>query len=678
MNLSFDVAARASGSRARAARLKTLHAEIETPVFMPVGTHAGVRGQGMEGLDTLGYRILLANTYHLLLRPGPEFFSKHGGIRPFSRWPHSFLTDSGGFQIFSLPHSRKMTEEGAEFRSYVDGQIITLTPELSIGTQRAIGSDIMMVLDECIPSTAPREEARRAMELTHRWAVRSLNARGDSPQALFGIVQGACFADLRVESAQAITSLPFDGFAIGGLAVGEGKDEREAATGWVTSLLPEDKPRYLMGVGTPIDLLEAVHRGVDMFDCILPTALGQQGVAFVHNGKIDLRKGIYREDFSSLDDRCQCGTCRTYSRAYLHQLLKVHDALAWSLVGAHNLAFYAKLMEEIRCAIRNDTFLDYYERRRRELGSVDDLPEMALPGRRDPVKRGAYEVVTRTMKGGDGQDERVASVKHSQSGEVMHSSENPVRESSRLYIEQSFLKEKLERGESVVIWDVGLGAATNAMGVVHLVEEVYRGAGGHIAGKLTLESFEYDLDPLELALSVEGSFEHLNHPAPKILIGKGAYSASGISWRLFKGDFTEMMVRAQTPHLIFYDPFSYKVDSALWTYAAFERLFARCDDSILFTYSASTAVRAALLAAGFLVASGASTGMKRETTIALTPRAAEREFRYELLGERWLTRWRNSHAKFPSDVKERDIPNFVSRIEHHPQFRGLMSDSTGP
>src|SRR5882724_704958 len=289
--LDFQLEATAAGSRARAARFRTQHNEVLTPTFMPVGTHASVRTQRRDDLLGCGVQVLLANTYHLLLRPGVELFEQFGGIHRFMNWPRSVLTDSGGFQIYSLPGSRSMQEDGAIFKSYVDGSTICLSPERSIATQKAIGADIMMVLDQCVPSTVEKDVARAAMELTHRWAERSLIARGDSLQALFGIVQGACYADLRVASARTVAQLPFDGFAIGGLAVGEKVGEREACTEVVTELLPRDRPRYLMGVGTPLDLLEAVHRGVDMFDCILPTSLAQQGLAFTSLGRRDLRRG---------------------------------------------------------------------------------------------------------------------------------------------------------------------------------------------------------------------------------------------------------------------------------------------------------------------------------------------------------------------------------------------------
>jgi len=252
--LKFKLEARATGSRARAGTFHTLHNEVKTPLFMPVGTQATVKAQLTQTLEDAGSQILLANTYHLLLRPGPEVFRRIGGIQKFMSWPRSVLTDSGGFQIFSLPHSRSMSEAGAIFQSYIDGKTILLSPELSIGTQIAIGSDIMMALDQCIPSTADEATARSALGITHRWAVRSLAARADSPQSMFGIVQGALFPDLRKQSVAELCAMPFDGFAIGGLAVGEAKNEREDTCELTAQMLPEDKPRYLMGVGTPLDI----------------------------------------------------------------------------------------------------------------------------------------------------------------------------------------------------------------------------------------------------------------------------------------------------------------------------------------------------------------------------------------------------------------------------------------
>ncbi|HPW59415.1 MAG TPA: tRNA guanosine(34) transglycosylase Tgt, partial [Candidatus Rifleibacterium sp.] len=330
--LNFRVEARCGGTRARVGRFTALHGEVVTPVFMPVGTRATVKSQTVETLKATGAQVLLANTYHLLLRPGPEVFRKFGGIHRFMNWDQPVLTDSGGFQIFSLHRSREMNEEGARFQSYIDGKSFMLTPELSIDMQKAIGSDIMMVLDQCIPSTAGHDEAKAAMELTHRWAVRSLAARGDSPQSMFGIVQGACHHDLRRQSAEFLRQLPFDGMAIGGLAVGETSDLRYEFTGLVAEMLPEHLPRYLMGVGTPLDILEAVHRGVDMFDCIMPSQLGHRGTVYTSHGKMQLRRSVYKFAEEKLDAACDCLTCRDYSRAYLHHLIKSDEPLGWHLL----------------------------------------------------------------------------------------------------------------------------------------------------------------------------------------------------------------------------------------------------------------------------------------------------------------------------------------------------------
>ena len=369
--LTFKLEANAPGSRARAARYKTLHNEVLTPTFMPVGTHAAVRSQRREDLLASGAQVLLANTYHLLLRPGVEIIEKFRGIHGFMNWPRSVLTDSGGFQIFSLPGSRAMSEEYAEFKSYVDHTLVRLSPERSIATQKSIGADIMMVLDQCVPSTVDHGVARAAMELTHRWAKRSLVARGESAQALFGIVQGASYADLRVESAKAVTDMTFDGYAIGGLAVGESSEQREDCTAIVTELLPQDRPRYLMGVGTTRDLLEAVHRGVDMFDCILPTSLAKQGVAFTSVGRRDLRRAAYRDREGPLDPACECYTCKTYSIAYLLHLHRVHETSGWQLIGLHNIHFYLQLMRTMRAHILAGTWHGFYNAQREVLDARD-------------------------------------------------------------------------------------------------------------------------------------------------------------------------------------------------------------------------------------------------------------------------------------------------------------------
>ena len=380
--MKFAVQVTVAGSGARAATLATAHGPLETPVFMPVGTRGTVRTQTLSQLTALDPPILLANSYHLGVRPGAEAMTQLGGLHRWMGWPRAILTDSGGFQIFSLPGT-VIDDAGAVLRG-ADGKVSVLTPEHSIAIQRAIGSDIMMVLDQCIASTQPRAHAELAMHRTHAWAVRSLAAREGSGAALFAIVQGACFPDLRQASADVLTSNPgFDGFAIGGLAVGESRAERQDVTELVTDLLPADRPRYLMGVGMPIDLLEGVHRGVDMFDCILPTALAQQGIAFTSHGRIDLLRGVHRLADRPLDAACTCEACAR-PRSYLHHLMKCKEPLGWQLLAFHNLAFYLRLMADIRAHIRAGTFLAFYAAQRELLTRADpDNP----PGKKPRVKR---------------------------------------------------------------------------------------------------------------------------------------------------------------------------------------------------------------------------------------------------------------------------------------------------
>ena len=447
--LKFKLEAKASGSRARAATFHTLHNEVKTPLFMPVGTQATVKAQTFETLHDSGSQILLANTYHLLLRPGPEVFQKFGGIHSFMNWGKSVLTDSGGYQIFSLPHSRSIGEDGAEFRSYVDGKKILLSPEVSIATQMAIGSDIMMVLDQCIPSTADKATAKRALEITQRWAVRSLKARGESLQSMFGIVQGALYPELRKQSADGLTQLPFDGFAIGGLAVGEEKQEREDTCEIAAALLPEDKPRYLMGVGTPLDLLEAVHRGVDMFDCIIPNKVAQFGTAFTSKGLLQLRRSVYKFSEEKIDANCACPVCQKYSRGYLHHLTKTREPLGWTLLGQHNIAFYHQMMREIRQSILEDRFLEYYNSRRTIL-AVEDAENPASPPKvgkeRRPRILGDY--VVHIAPAG------FASIKQVSSGEIMHSHTPPMDEAKSLYVDQAELLKHLRLPEGKSAQDV--------------------------------------------------------------------------------------------------------------------------------------------------------------------------------------------------------------------------------
>jgi queuine tRNA-ribosyltransferase len=685
--LHFTLEATAENSSARAARFTTQHHEVLTPTFMPVGTHAAVRSQRREDLLESGAQVLLANTYHLLLRPGLEVFQKFGGIHGFMNWPRAVLTDSGGYQIFSLPGSRTLCEEYAEFTSYVDNSLVRLSPERSIEAQRIIGADIMMALDHCVPSTVEHSQACSAMQLTHRWAQRSLAARGDSPQALFGIVQGASYADLRIESAKTISQMPFDGYAIGGLAVGESSAQREDCTATVTELLPPHSPRYLMGVGTTRDLLEAVHRGVDMFDCILPTSLAKQGVAFTSLGRRDLRRAAYRGMEGPIDPACGCYTCKTYSIAYLFHLQRVHETTGWQLLGLHNIHFYLQLMRTMREHILAGTWTEFYRAQRDVLDARDSygkparhLTKALLRERKR--KRGRYEVIVK---------EHVGYIRDTVSGEVMHLGSEPAQEAQSLYVEQSRLLARLQdtaaesrateprAPEPLVVWDVGLGAAANAMAAILAVENL----GSALARPLQLVSFENDLDSLKLALDHPAWFKHLRHAAPRALLRNGrwnslvsligatsAVGASAIEWLLLDGDFALRKFQAPPPDIIFFDPFSFKTDSALWTLHAFRELAQACSEkpAELFSYTYSTSVRAAMLAAGFYVAKGRATGPKGETTIGLSARAAAAAHGRELLGQEWLAKWQRSDAQVPFGSTRQD-ETWREALLTHPQFK---------
>jgi queuine tRNA-ribosyltransferase len=688
LRLPFEIEATAPGSRARAGRLSTRHGEVATPIFMPVGTQGAVRSQTWEQLESIGAPIVLANTYHLHLRPGPETLRALGGLHGLTGWRGALLTDSGGFQIFSLPAERALTEAGARFRSRIDGSEVLLSPETSIATQLAIGSDVMMALDQCIPSTAGPAEARAAMELTHRWARRSLAARGDAPNALYGIVQGACHAELRRESAAALTAMEFDGYAIGGLAVGETKAEREDVTELVTELLPFDRPRYLMGVGTPLDLLEAVHRGVDQFDCILPTQVAQRGTAYTARGPRQLRRGAYARSEEPLDPDCACATCRRHSRAYLHHLIRCDEPLGWTLIAHHNLHFYLSLMREARARIIDGTFADFYRDRREALAAPDtDYPVKPPRAGRVAKSRRLSLGAFRLVENATGH----ASVAHEASGEIMHSVNDPHAEARTLYVEQGRLARRLRgpEGDPLVVWDVGLGAAINAMAAIAEAEAPARvqeseAPAGNATSRplrpLELISFERDLDALRLALWHPERFPHLRHPGPASLLRSGEWRSPDrpIRWRLLEGDFRRTLEVAPLPSLVFYDPFSYKTDGELWTAAHFEALRRRFGEAEveLFTYSASTAVRAALLLTGFFVGEGVGTGPKSATSVAATrPEALRRP-----LGADWLARWSRSGAPFPADSPRELWPELRKRLIAHPQFASLGDalSSAGP
>ena len=684
--LNFTLDKEASGSKARAATYQTLHGEVQTPIFMPVGTQATVKSQTVETLKATGANIVLANTYHLLLRPGPEVFKKFGGIHNFMKWDRPVLTDSGGFQIFSLQSERAMEEEGAHFKSYVDGKTLLLSPESSIAMQKAIGSDIMMVLDQCIPSTAGHPQAEAAMLLTHRWAERSLRARGDSKQALFGIVQGACHHDLRQKSAEFLRTLGFDGLAIGGLAVGETHAERYEFTGFVTDHLPKDVPRYLMGVGTPIDLLEAVHRGVDMFDCIIPTQLAQRGAVFTSQGKLQLTRSVHKFSEQPIDAHCDCHACQNYSRGYLHHLTKTSENLGWHLLGIHNLAFYHRLMRAMRAHILRDDFAAFYTKMRVELVRTDEAnPSQPTKQTRFPRPQslGDYDIVT----GPQG----FSSIRQLSSGEVMHSVNRPSDEAQKLYVDQSCLASRLlarsatvspagspeypaRTGRELVLWDVGLGAASNAMAAIECFEKMLAEHGPAALRPLRIVSFERDLDPLRLALREPGKFPHIRHAAPHALVShRRWHDASGLlHWELHHGDFLAFLETSPVPEIIFYDPFSSKTDSPLWTPAVFARLFTHCapKSAELYTYSAATSVRVTLLSTGWIVAEGAGSGPKSTTTAAFNraESASAHPSALPLLGAEWLARWHRSSSKFPAGLPESERAAFEHRIAALPQF----------
>lgn len=539
--LNFKLEKTAKDSAARAGRFHTLRNEVLTPLFMPVGTIATVRAQKTETLFDSGSQILLANTYHLIQRPGLDVMESFGGIHDFMKWPRSVLTDSGGYQIFSLPKLREMKEEGAWFKSPIDGQSIHLSPEASIAAQESIGSDIMMVLDECIDSTSPKERAGAAMERTHRWARRSLEARGENPAALFGIVQGACFEDLRRESAEELSTLGFDGIAVGGLAVGEGREERERIVGATTPYLPTNLPRYLMGVGTPIDLLEAVHRGIDMFDCILPTAFAQQGVAFTSRGKVILRRGIYRMQKGPIDPACDCPTCVKYDRAYIQHLIRSREVLGWNLIGQHNLYFYHRMMREMRAAIFEDRFVQYYLQWR-DILPADDLDNPVKRPKPQKVKKvfprelGDYRMV-------DSEDGTTIIQKIS-SGEVIQSSVAALH-----YDLSAGLTKAVAEERDFVVLDAVLGTGTNVMAALGAIEAEC--AKRKIKPRVVIQSFTCDLDPFKLALMHPYKFRYLQHPAPFSIACDGVWNSpdEAITWKLEQSVPNEQVSAGVTPDL---------------------------------------------------------------------------------------------------------------------------------
>lgn len=347
--------------KARRGRLSFPRGVVETPAFMPVGTYGTVKGMLPRDIEATGAQIILGNTFHLMLRPGTEVIRAHGDLHDFTQWQGPILTDSGGFQVFSLGEMRKITEEGVNFRSPVDGSPVELNPEIAMRVQRDLGSDIVMIFDECTPYPATEQQARESMEMSLRWAARSKAAHGESPSALFGIIQGGMYNDLRQRSLDGLTDIGFDGYAIGGLSVGEPKEDMLAVLDYLPARMPEDRPRYLMGVGRPEDIVEAVRRGVDMFDCVMPTRNARNGYLFTSTGIVKIRNATNRHDTTPLDAECDCYTCSHFSRSYLHHLDKCGEMLGSQLNTIHNLHYYQKLMAGLRGAIEAGTLSDFVD-----------------------------------------------------------------------------------------------------------------------------------------------------------------------------------------------------------------------------------------------------------------------------------------------------------------------------
>ncbi|CAG5092475.1 MAG: tRNA-guanine(34) transglycosylase [Thermobacillus sp.] len=360
-------------SGARLGRVHTPHGSFDTPAFMPVGTQATVKTVSPEELKAMDAGIILSNTYHLFLRPGHKLIERAGGLHRFMNWDRAILTDSGGFQVFSLSAMRKIKEEGVEFRSHLNGDRLFLSPELATEIQNALGSDIMMAFDECPPYPADYDYVKQSVERTSRWAERCLKAHArPDDQGLFAIVQGGMYEDLRRQSAADLTSLDFPGYAIGGLSVGEPKDVMYEVLDYTVPLLPADKPRYLMGVGSPDALIEGSIRGIDMFDCVLPTRIARNGTCMTSRGRLVVRNARYAEDFGPLDPACDCYTCRNYSRAYIRHLIKADETFGIRLTTIHNLHFLLKLMQDVRQAIMEDRLLDFRDRFFAEYGLFDN------------------------------------------------------------------------------------------------------------------------------------------------------------------------------------------------------------------------------------------------------------------------------------------------------------------
>ncbi|MEN6330811.1 MAG: tRNA guanosine(34) transglycosylase Tgt [Smithella sp.] len=359
MPFQFNLIKKDTGSSARLGKMMTAHGIVDTPAFMPVGTQATVKSLTPEQIRTCGAQIILGNTYHLYLRPGHETIKKMGGLHTFMNWPGPILTDSGGFQVYSLGKLRKITDDGVIFRSHIDGSKHFLTPQKALEIQEALGSDIMMCLDECTPYPATYAQTQKSLALTMQWAKLCKEAKNNSEQALFGIVQGGTYLDLRRQAVEEILPIDFDGYALGGVSVGEPKEIMYAIAETIPPLLPEDKPRYLMGVGTPEDIVYGVSCGIDMFDCVIPTRSARHGLLFTNSEKIVIKNARFREDDAPIDETCDCYTCRNFSRAYLRHLYIAGEILAMVLNTIHNVHYYMRLLEQIRAALEKNSFIQF-------------------------------------------------------------------------------------------------------------------------------------------------------------------------------------------------------------------------------------------------------------------------------------------------------------------------------
>ena len=357
--MSYKLEKTDANTSARAGVLTTEHGEIKTPTFMPVGTCASVKTMTSHELYDLDAQIILGNTYHLNLRPGMDIMKKAGGLHKFMNWDRPILTDSGGYQVFSLAKLRKMTENGVEFRSHIDGTKHFIGPNESMEIQKILGSDIVMIFDECTPYPATYEQAKESLRITQKWGDECAKYKLDSHQMLFGIVQGSTFEDLRIQSAEYLVNMDLPGYAIGGLSVGEPEEEMMKTLNWVCPVLPEEKPRYLMGVGTPPQLVESVAKGIDMFDCVLPTRVARHGSAYTSEGQVQIKAAKWKETFKPIDKNCSCYTCTNYTRAYVRHLLKVNEITGMRLMTIHNLHFYLNLMKEMRQAILEERFEEF-------------------------------------------------------------------------------------------------------------------------------------------------------------------------------------------------------------------------------------------------------------------------------------------------------------------------------